>query len=206
MEVLFDRNALLSGILKEAKEIEQIASNSAAEKTKKILEKSYDSIIDQYYLYKTTSYYRHGVGVGTCTGENLYRSNNISMLYSGERAEGLMLDINASDMAGYPRISKDQVLNNVLDGIRGVPGNKPSWLINKRTNKHMMMFQVETSFKASIEVETDTFTGTPREIMTQLGKKIEEDYYKKFWEQEWRKAVRTGKYEFFSGNKKFVFK
>lgn len=204
MDILFDKNALLSGIRSEALELEKIASESAAQQSKDLLYNSYESIIEQYYLYKTTSYYRHNTGIGTCTGDNLYQSNEIDLLYAGDRASGLELDINSSRMAGYPRISKDIVLDNVLNGIRGVPNTNPSWLINKKTNRHMMMFQRETSFEAVIKTKFGDFAGTPREIMTQLAKKIEGKYYETFWDQAWRNAVKSGRYQFFKSNGKFI--
>lgn len=205
MKVLIDKNAFLSEILSEAKQIEKIASETAAKQTQDILIKAYTDIIDQYYLYKTTSYYRHRTGIGTGTGKNLYKSNRIALLSSNDRTIGLKLEIDASEMEGYPRISKDIVLDNVLNGIRGVPYNEMVLLEDRWSGQHRMMFQREMNFEAKIKVESDCFTGTPRKIMTDIGNKIGKQYYETFWNKAWSNTIRTNKYEFFSGNKKFSF-
>lgn len=94
----------------------------------------YDQCIEQYYMYKTKSYYRHYVGKGTGTGENLYYSNKIELSYT-QRAgrtipDMLSIDINASGMDGYKPwkdadgnwhpVDKEAVLGYVLAGQRGV--------------------------------------------------------------------------------------
>lgn len=211
MDILFDKEALIKSVMSEARDIERKVSNMAAKKTKDTLKKAYKSIIDQYYLYKTTSYYRHKTGIGTGTGKNLYLSDNISIypdiaeFDEEQRVEEIWLNINANRMQGYYGFPKSKVLNMVLDGIRGVPNKNPSWLINKRTNKHMMMFQRERNFTAEIKVERDKFKGTPREVMMQVSEKITSTYYEMYWNHAWSQVVRTGKYTFFRGNKKFTF-
>lgn len=92
--------------------------------------KIYDGCIDAFYLYKTKVYNRHGVGVGTKTGLNLYRSNEIKRHYN---ANGILISFDfgwsADDMEPYRlhtnenhekvSVDKEMVLENVLHGYRG---------------------------------------------------------------------------------------
>lgn len=97
------------------------------------LKEIYRQCIEQYYLYKTTSYYRHVVGKGTGTGVNLYLSDNIHIVYKsfgGRRIPSkLRFSINSDGMEGYRRynsggvkkeVDKEAVLDYVLAGHRGV--------------------------------------------------------------------------------------
>lgn len=79
----------------------------------------YDSLIEKYYKYETKSYYRHHVGIGTGTGENLYYGKQIE-LKTGESPE-LSINFSGEDMDGYKHNSTDEVLSMVMHGIRGVP-------------------------------------------------------------------------------------
>lgn len=211
MDVLFNADTLLTDILNEAMTISAAASSYASNKIKDELNNTYKDIIKQYYEYKTTSYYRHKTGIGTGTGWNLYRSDNIhlfplsSEINNNERADGLSFDINADRMYGYPRINKDIVLDNVLDGIRGVPNKNPSWLINKKTNMHMMMFQREREFEASVKIGKKTIKGTPRDIMSNLIKQMQNGRYERYWRIGWNNEIKGRKYEFFKPNDKFSF-
>jgi len=82
----------------------------------------YDHFIDQYYSYVTKSYYRHGVGIGTGTGENLYRGSQIKLI-TGQNPD-LIIEFSGADMAGYKYDSTDTVLGIVMKGGRGIPGRK----------------------------------------------------------------------------------
>ena len=205
MDIRINADFLIQDIQKEALQIERNVSKIAAEKTKEIISKAYDDIIDQYYLYKTTSYYRHGTGIGTGTGINLYRSNNISLyptnVGENDRYTGFILDINANDMSGYPRYSKDKVLDNVLNGIRGVPRGF-SWLINKKNNRMMAMMQREINFSANIKANNESFQGTPNDILDKLIAKIP-NYYERFWQTAWYSEISTGGYFYFQNKRKF---
>ena len=80
----------------------------------------FDRCIDQYYLYKTTSYYRHETGIGTRNGINLYRANQMQHIKNGIH-DMLVLGWDGSDMAAYRSgINPDYVMDNVAKGIRGV--------------------------------------------------------------------------------------
>ena len=81
----------------------------------------FDKCIDQYYRYKTTSYYRHETGIGSRTGINLYRANQMQHIQNGIR-DTLVLGWDGSeDMAAYTsKIDPDYVMDNVANGIRGV--------------------------------------------------------------------------------------
>ena len=88
--------------------------------------KMYDTLIKQYYLYETTSYVRHWeIRPGTKNGSNLYYGKRFK-IHRGKDPY-FELNIDASQMAGgYQRDSASQVLENVMNGIRGVP---PYWFI-----------------------------------------------------------------------------
>lgn len=208
MDININAEALIADIQKEALQIERRVSKAAAEKTKTVLSKAYDDIIDQYYLYKTTSYYRHATGIGTGTGWNLYQSNNISLypkaVGENDKYTGLIFDINANDMAGYPRFSKHKVLDNVLQGIRGVPGSF-SWLLNKKNNRMMTMIQRETSFSAKIKVEKDSFSGSPNQILDSIIAKVPK-YYENFWTRAWNRELKYGNYTYFQKRESFNYK
>jgi hypothetical protein len=87
----------------------------------------YDALIEEYYKYKTSSYYRHHVGIGTGTGENLYygKQFDLSHCYIPQ----LSIRFSGTDMDGYRNSSTDEVLSNVLHGVRGVPskGWQTTW-------------------------------------------------------------------------------
>lgn len=208
MKININAEALINEIQKEAIQIEKRVSRVAAEQTKEVLSKAYDNIIDQYYLYKTTSYYRHKTGIGTQTGWNLYQSNNISLypksasINDDERYTGFAFNINADDMMGYYRFNKHKVLDMILNGIRGVPGGKPSWLMNKKTYRMMTMIQRETEFKAKIKVRNESYSGTPNEVLDSLIKKVP-DYYRTFWNTAWYKELKNGKYTYFQNKRRY---
>ena len=85
----------------------------------------YDVFIDQFYAYETSVYTRHGEGVGTQTGHNLYRGQQFEKVYKG-RMPGVKIEFSAKDMNGgyhhgYKKFSQDSaedVLNMVLLGWR----------------------------------------------------------------------------------------
>lgn len=205
MNININADVLIKELQEEALKIERRVSIVSAEKIKTLLFKAYNDIIDQYYLYKTTSYYRHKTGIGTGTGWNLYRSNNIS-LYPNDIGEngrytGLILDINADNMKDYYRYSKHKVLDNVLRGIRGVPGGF-SWMVNKKTYRMMTMIQRETEFSAKIKIESDSFEGTPNEILDSLKDKVP-SYYERFWNTAWYQELKQGDYVYFQNNRRY---
>ena len=80
--------------------------------------KMYDSLIDQFYSYKTSSYIRHGQHrPGTRMGENLYRANNISRTWGLNPSLTIKLD--GSDMEeGYRFDSAINVFENISAGVR----------------------------------------------------------------------------------------
>ena len=84
----------------------------------------YNSLIEQYYKYKTKSYIRHGEGKpGTCEGSNLLAGKKIKK-HTG-KIPYIEIDFNSIGMiGGYQRDDPSQVLENVMNGIRGVP---PYW-------------------------------------------------------------------------------
>ena len=77
----------------------------------------YNSFIEQFYLYETRSYIRHGEGFpGTKDGTNLYKANLIS--YDPKNMT-LDLNISADKMeGGYQHDSAEDVLLKVTKGYR----------------------------------------------------------------------------------------
>ena len=104
---------------KESNTIWMKSINSTFEELYKEAVNMYDTLIEEYYKYKTTSYYRHHVGIGTGTGENLYFGKQFT-LTSGLIPE-LSMDFSGKDMDKYQYNSTDEVLDMVMHGIRGVP-------------------------------------------------------------------------------------
>ena len=94
-----------------------------AEQIVRDLSNAFDKCIDNFYLYKTTSYYRHEVGVGTGNGINLYRANQFRVNYSGKYAKSIHFGWNGNDMDGYKlhgvgSVDREHVLDSVMNGIR----------------------------------------------------------------------------------------
>ena len=187
MNISVNKNKLTRDVKREANKIFAIAAKEATEKSKQLLSKTYDLIIDQYYEYRTTSYYRHETGIGTGTGLNLYRSNNKINTYT----DRLRLEIDARDMDGYHRMNKEKVLDMILNGIRGVPNHKGSSLNGR------FMFQ-NMNFQANIPDRFGNIEGTPRQVMTEMCRRITTSYYPMYWNESFRKETKTGKYEYFS--------
>lgn len=105
-------------VIKQAgKDIDKIINEVNDELYDEVI-RMYDSLIDQFYAYKTSSYIRHGeTRPGTGMGMNLYRANNI--LKKNGRNPMLIIQINANDMeSGYQHNTKSEVLDYVLSGIR----------------------------------------------------------------------------------------
>jgi len=79
----------------------------------------FDNCIDQYYQYQTTSYYRHNTGIGSGTGLNLYRANEMKHIRQGVN-DSLILGWSGENMATYKSVDADYVMDNVAKGIRGM--------------------------------------------------------------------------------------
>lgn len=123
----FDVGNISKEIAKEMNYVKKWIAKRTAKKMRNKLIKVYDSLIDQFYKYPTRVYIRHDLDepkVGTRTGVNLYRSLES---HAGEPPRlqptpnsiygGIM--ISADDMNGTNyKISKDEVLDNILKGIR----------------------------------------------------------------------------------------
>jgi len=107
---------------KKVKEVRKEFRKTIRDVNKELVKEAsrmYDTFIDQYYSYKTKSYIRHGeTRPGTGVGINLYRANDIRAINN----RSFILDINSHDMEGYKKDSSEFVLNNVLEGYRGIPG------------------------------------------------------------------------------------
>ena len=159
MKIEINEEAFVENLLENIYPCIIAASDYAAERVKIEYSKAFDEMIRQYYLYKTTSYYRHEVGVGTRTGVNLYRASNFKLDY--DDGYEILIDINAKDMDEYYGYSKEKVLDNVLDGIRGVE------FAGSSLNGRFMFFHDEFRAK-SINFYGIKYNGTPREILDQI--------------------------------------
>lgn len=85
----------------------------------------YQSFIDQYYSSYDPLYYIRHMYRGTSNG--LYDSNNISFS-GGHNKPAVHIRIDASNMLDdYQRHSAAEVLEGVMNGIRGVP---PYWTMS----------------------------------------------------------------------------
>lgn len=185
MNVSINPDRFIRDVKREANKIVGIASKEALVKSKNLLSKTYDLIIDQYYEYRTTSYYRHETGIGTGTGINLYRSNNINTY-----KDRIKIEIDARDMDGYPGMNKEKVLDMILNGIRGVPNHKGSSLNGR------FMFQ-NMNFQANIPDRFGKIEGTPRQVMAEMCRRITTSYYPMYWNESFKKEMKTGKYKYF---------
>lgn len=114
----------VESMLAKAESDLEIVMNEVNELYFKQANKMYDTFIKQYYKYKTISYIRHWEGApGTRKGTNLYYGKRFK-IHRGKHPY-FEINIDSSRMANdYQRDSASQVLQNVLNGIRGVP---PYW-------------------------------------------------------------------------------
>lgn len=105
------------------KETDQIWNNSINNTFEELYTeayKMYDKLIDDFYLYKTKSYIRHGeTRPGTQMGSNLYRGQQIKL--TPGFIPSLSISFSGKDMEKYRHSSPDEVLDMVMNGIRGVP-------------------------------------------------------------------------------------
>ena len=92
----------------------------------KQVNKMFDTFIQQYYSYITTSYVRHWEQrPGTGKGSNLYYAKDFK-IHRGKDPY-FEININTARMADdYQHNSAAQVVQNVMNGIRGVP---PYWFV-----------------------------------------------------------------------------
>lgn len=112
---------------KAKKDFERIIWNINKE-LKSETSKMYDSLIDQFYSYHTTSYIRHGqTKPGTENGLSLYRANSITTGGSYKNPT-LIIDINSRDMNVDHQYDTDsKVLDYVMYGIRFPYFSPMSW-------------------------------------------------------------------------------
>ena len=118
--------------LKSSAKISEKELNKANEEILEEAKRMYDVFIDQYYKYKTTSYYRHDVGIGTGTGMNLYRAQDFgfdTVTIDEYQDRGIIANLknvkikyNPNSMAKYRKFPRARVLDMIINGIRGVPG------------------------------------------------------------------------------------
>lgn len=126
--------------LEQAEQDLYIVANEVNELYYKQINRMYNSFIKQYYEYPTKSYIRHWEQrPGTKKGSNLYYANNFKI----HRGKDPYFEIffSSSRMADdYQHDSAMQVVQNVMDGIRGVP---PYWVRDWRGSYKSRYFKCE---------------------------------------------------------------
>lgn len=133
--------------------------------------KMYDTFIDQFYSYRTSSYIRHGeTKPGTGMGTNLYRGQQIRKL--GTRKEPMLeISFSGADMeGGYEYASPGEVLEGVMTGLRFCSPNGS--------------FGMEWS--GSYEGKHFSYAGSMKDAFDQFGKDFKKTSRKIFMEQ-WHK-------------------
>ena len=107
-----------SDFLKVANEVNELYFKQA--------NRMFDSFIEQYYNYRTSSYVRHWeIRPGTGHGSNLFYAKDFK-IHRGKNPY-FELNIDTNLMADdYQHDSAAQVIQNVMNGIRGVP---PYWIM-----------------------------------------------------------------------------
>lgn len=103
----------------------------------------YDTLIEQFYKYHTTSYVRHWEGVpGTEQGQNLYFGigKNDRFIVKNNKQLTLKVSFSGEDMGGgYEYHTPDEVLNYVMNGARFVMPNgtlAQTMLVNPSTMEY----------------------------------------------------------------------
>lgn len=111
-------------------------------------ERLYDKLIEKYYRYKTISYIRHWEGrPGTRQGQNLYGGKKIIM--NNNHNPYLIVDpklFGEEGVAGgYQHDEPYDVVQQVLDGIRGVHRSEPPFFWEQKWNAeyHSMLFEYQ---------------------------------------------------------------
>lgn len=130
----------------------------------------FDMCIDQYYRYETKSYYRHETGIGSCTGINLYRANQIKHIQIGY-SDNLIVGWSGEDMASYRNgVDADYVMDNVAKGIRGLADEYlPNGFTPRKSEKYENHWSAKVSTKYFGELE-----GTPDKIVDEIEKMWDE--------------------------------
>lgn len=144
------------------------AIDDTARELVSIAHEIFDKCIDQYYFYKTRSYYRHETGRGTRTGANLYRANQIHLNRKGREIVGFHIGWDVDDMSSYKRVSSAYVLDNVMDGIRGVADEYMEYAYAPYPNH----------WSATVSVRHfGTLSGTPNQIFDEFDAQWKEVSY-----------------------------
>lgn len=135
----------------------------------------FDKCMDQFYEYKTRSYYRHDVGRGTGTGMNLYRASQFRINYGADRhVKSLHIGWNELDMhpykpwrdgdGGIHRVDKKYVMENVMKGLRGF---EEEYIGVGFTPTEDSEYSNNWNWSASVSTKKNYFgnlEGTPNEI------------------------------------------
>ena len=109
--------------LKKVRKVVDAAITKTAEQIFNDLTQTFDKCIDEFYSRETEYYYRHETGRGTGTGINLYRANQMKIIYNGNTVSRIVGGWNGSDMLPYKLsggkvINTEHVVDSVMNGIR----------------------------------------------------------------------------------------
>lgn len=160
------------------------AEQEAKSKSVSVIKSVYKQIIEQYYRYKTVWYDRHGEGVGTGTGFNLYRAYDAKYVDTTTDTQAMLQSgYLPSKLLAYHQISKTQpnpkkedVFNYIMNGGRSIP---PWATRNGRAGGMMFFADVHP-----VELNQN-LSGVPLDVMEQAEQlipsyfdKIIFDYFK----------------------------
>ena len=150
-------NAYTNEKLKEAKKDYYMIVNELNKELYQDVVQMYDSFITQFYLYKTTSYIRHGQTVpGTLSGESLFRAQDFR-IGGNYYKPSLIVDFIPNDMnTKYQYDTSASVFNYVMHGVRFPYYDAMSW-IGEYRGKHF-------SFKGTPQHAFQLFGDTFNEI------------------------------------------
>lgn len=169
-------NQIRQNIEPVVNEIYDQAEAEAKTRSVSIMKSIYKEIIRQYYTYRTVWYNRHGEGVGTRTGFNLYRAyearyvdaptDDAAMLQSGYLPSKLLQYRQISKRQPSP--SKQQVFAYIMKGGRSVP---PWATRNGKPGGMQFIADINSP-------ELGAMWGAPIDVMNEASKRLP-DYFDK---------------------------
>lgn len=155
----------------------------------------YNTLITQFYLYRTTSYVRHWEGrPGTMKGSNLYYAFHARKLHKNGLPL-LSIRIDAEDMAdGYKLDSKEGVLDAVLMGIRwpydfSKKDSEGKTVKDSNGSPVPAMNKADMTWSGSYQGKYFAYRGVPEEIFDSFFENFENIatpiFFRKFHELGW---------------------
>ena len=146
----------------------------------------YDSYIEQYYEYETKSYHRHNAGIGTGWGDNLYYGRTsegskginavITKSKNGFLSYTLYTNVSGDKMEKYRYNTTDEVLEQVMSGIRGVP--QKGWWIPWTGKYYGKYFSYSGAMDKAFQCFDDNFNIIANEIFEKNVDRFINKYFK----------------------------